>query len=110
MKIYWSIADIPELKKLPPSKRSEVWKACYLKSFKHWQSWVGMLVLGLSSWLALKLFFYLLHLVSQWGLLLFLPGLIAILAFIASVAFLISQNWFEQTRPHLRDYIENHTP
>jgi hypothetical protein len=49
MQIYWSLKSIPELSGLPRAERGRRWRAAYRKTFRHWQTWVSLLALGLCS-------------------------------------------------------------
>jgi hypothetical protein len=41
MQIYWTNKSIPELQDLEPPQRRAAWRACCLRSFRHWQTWVA---------------------------------------------------------------------
>ena len=43
MQIYWNLKSIPELSQLPPAERSSVWRRVSRKTFRHWQTWVGLI-------------------------------------------------------------------
>lgn len=45
MKLYWTLKSIPELAPLSPPDRDRVWSACFLKSLRYWQTWIGMLLI-----------------------------------------------------------------
>src|SRR5438552_3139215 len=41
MQIYWTPKSLPELRDLEASLRRKVWRACWLRSFRHWQTWAA---------------------------------------------------------------------
>ena len=41
MQIYWTHKSIPELRDLKPRQRRKVWRACWLRPYRHWQTWVA---------------------------------------------------------------------
>jgi hypothetical protein len=43
MPIYWTLKSIPELSQLPPKERGIVWRRVYKMTFRHWQTWIGLL-------------------------------------------------------------------
>ncbi len=47
MPIYWTLGTIPELANLSNDQRIAIWRACYGAAFRHWQTWVSMLVCAL---------------------------------------------------------------
>ena len=48
MQFYWSINQIPELAGLSPEQAKQAWQFCYKKyAFKHWQSLMSLVVLGI---------------------------------------------------------------
>jgi hypothetical protein len=50
MRIAFTVRSIPELAHLPAERRDAVWQRCHHKAFRHWQTWLALLVsLGLFS-------------------------------------------------------------
>ncbi len=47
MKIYWTMKSVPELAALPKQERREVWRWANRQAFKHWQTWVGLIICSL---------------------------------------------------------------
>jgi len=47
MRIYWSLNSVPELAALPKMERKRVWRTCYHRTFRHWQTWLALLFCGL---------------------------------------------------------------
>jgi hypothetical protein len=44
MTMYWTLRSIPELADLPASQRQRLWRTCYVYGFRHWQTWLGLLL------------------------------------------------------------------
>ena len=42
LKIYWSLKSVPGLSQMSKKNRKVVWRRCYLKSFRNWQTWVAV--------------------------------------------------------------------
>ena len=52
MNIYWTLKSVPELSGLPSGERGRVWRAVSLKTFRHWEVWVALVVpMGLGVFL-----------------------------------------------------------
>lgn len=49
MKIYWTLKQIPELSGLSSKERGKRWRKAYKKSFRHWETWLGVICLGLCA-------------------------------------------------------------
>lgn len=49
MRLYWTINSIPELRSLPKRERKQVWRRCYNKILRHWQTWVALALCGICS-------------------------------------------------------------
>ena len=49
MQIYWSLKSIPELASLPNEERGRAWRRVYGKTFRHWQTWAGLLACGICA-------------------------------------------------------------
>ena len=49
MRIYWTLKSIPELQSVPKAERGRIWRRGYVKSFRHWQTWVGLLLAALCA-------------------------------------------------------------
>lgn len=47
MKIYWTLASIPELKSLKPVQRRIAYYACRRSTYQHWQTWAGSIFAAL---------------------------------------------------------------
>ena len=45
MNIYFTTRSIPELVSLPKHRREEIWQRCHPKAWRHWQTWLALLVL-----------------------------------------------------------------
>jgi len=43
MKIYWSLKSVPELSGMSKKERKVIWRRCYLKTFRNWQTWVAFI-------------------------------------------------------------------
>ena len=41
MTIYWTSKSFPELRDLELSRRNVVWRACWMRPFLHWLTWVA---------------------------------------------------------------------
>lgn len=46
MRFYWDLQALPELAPLPLAERKRLWKRVYPQVYRHWQTWLGLLVLG----------------------------------------------------------------
>lgn len=42
LKIYWSLKSVPGLSQMSKKDRKVIWRRCYLKSFRNWQTWVAV--------------------------------------------------------------------
>ena len=51
MRIYWSVNSMPELQSLPKAERGRVWRKAYGQSFRYWQTWVGVVLLGICAFI-----------------------------------------------------------
>lgn len=49
MKIYWTLKQIPELSSLSFQERGKRWRKAYKKSFRHWETWLGLICCGLCA-------------------------------------------------------------
>lgn len=49
MRIYWTLKSIPELSLLSSQERGRRWRSVYKSAFRHWETWVGLALLGLSG-------------------------------------------------------------
>jgi hypothetical protein len=97
--LYWTYNSIPELADLPKEKRKELWHACHLKVFVHWQIWVSLLVCGLCAATGTELGkFYYNHIGGFLGAM--LGGGIG--------GFIVGQVGVAVTRPHIREYLNSH--
>ena len=89
MNIYWTLKSVPELSGLPLRERGRVWRAVSLKTFRHWEVWVALVVpMGLGVFLG--------NILSQP-----IGGMIGA----ALGGFVFSQVAVHFTRPYLRDYL-----
>jgi hypothetical protein len=89
MNIYWTLKSVPELSGLPSRERGRVWRAVSLKTFRHWEVWVALVVpMGLGVFLG--------NILSQ-------P--IGGMSGAAIGGFVFSQVAVHFTRPYLRDYL-----
>ncbi len=46
MPIYWTLKSIPELSQLSSAERGQAWRRVNRKTFRHWQTWVGLVACG----------------------------------------------------------------
>lgn len=46
MRIYWRLGSVPELENLPREERGRAWRRAYGKTFRHWQTWAGVIACG----------------------------------------------------------------
>ncbi|MDP9651558.1 hypothetical protein J2793_007033 [Paraburkholderia caledonica] len=44
MKIYWSLKSIPEFPQLSAKERRAAWRRVYWATYRHWLTWVGLLI------------------------------------------------------------------
>jgi hypothetical protein len=89
MNIYWTLKSVPELSGLPFRERGRVWRAVSLKTFRHWEVWVALVVpMGLGLFLG--------NILSQP-----LGGMIGA----AMGGFVFSQVAVHFARPYLCDYL-----
>lgn len=44
MQIYWTLKQVPELAGASRSERVRRWRAAYRRSFRHWETWAGLVV------------------------------------------------------------------
>lgn len=49
MRIYWTLKSIPELSKLSTDERVKRWRRTYKSTFRHWETWAGLVLMGLFS-------------------------------------------------------------
>lgn len=49
MKIYWTLKSIPELQRFGWRERGRISRRAYLKTFRHWQTWAGLGIIGLCA-------------------------------------------------------------
>ncbi|MDX2220028.1 MAG: hypothetical protein SF172_13485 [Burkholderiales bacterium] len=49
MQIYWTLKGIPELAHLPARSRLLAWQQVSWNSFRHWQTWMGLLLAGVCA-------------------------------------------------------------
>jgi hypothetical protein len=45
MNVYWHLKNVPELSQVPREERRRRWRRVYPKTFHHWETWAGLLVL-----------------------------------------------------------------
>jgi hypothetical protein len=55
MRIYWSLRSIPELAHLGNRELGELWRDARWQTFRHWQTWLGLLACGLCAGLGSSL-------------------------------------------------------
>jgi hypothetical protein len=102
MKIYWSASSIPELAGLPREEARKAWRACYLKGYKHWQTWLGIFIALLCTFLGaaigkeIILGGHNMHIIGS-GIGCAVGG-----------GMILSQIIVRQIRPYLRQYIDQH--
>ncbi|ADU72663.1 hypothetical protein [Pantoea sp. At-9b] len=56
MKIYWTLRSIPELSQLSSKECGKRWNDIYTSTFRHWETWTGLLLCALLSGAGVKLF------------------------------------------------------
>lgn len=44
MPIYWTLKSVPELSHLSRQERGLAWQRVGLKTLRHWQAWLGLIV------------------------------------------------------------------
>lgn len=49
MKLYWNVNSLPELADLSPKEKTEAWRVCRWKCFRHWQTWLALVIWGAMS-------------------------------------------------------------
>src|SRR5512145_582842 len=105
MKLYWTLASIDELSGLSLVEAKKAWRVCYPKSFTHWQTWVGLLVLGVPAGIGAISGYY----VSNWlGMRYPLFGLIGASMGGGIGGFCFLQILVQQMRPYLRAYVDRY--
>jgi hypothetical protein len=104
MKIYWTTKAIPELSSFSTQDAARIWRKVYPKAFWHWQTWIGIFILGLSGGIGTFILINAIDKIknnSYAGLLLILT---LIVAMISGVSY--SSIVTEQLRPYIREYIK----
>lgn len=49
MTIFWTLRSIPELANQPASERRVNWRRASHRSWRHWQTWAGLLVCAICA-------------------------------------------------------------
>jgi len=49
MAFFWTLKSIPELADLPARDRRVHWRRAYIRSLRHWQTWLGCLASGMCA-------------------------------------------------------------
>ncbi|CAG9196349.1 conserved hypothetical protein [Burkholderia vietnamiensis] len=49
MEVFWTLKSIPELANLPARDRRVNWRRAYFRSWRHWQTWAGLLACALCA-------------------------------------------------------------
>ncbi len=44
MRIYFTLNSVPELRDVSPALRRIAWHYCRRKTYRHWQTWAGLVV------------------------------------------------------------------
>ena len=99
MKIYWSASSTPELAGLPREEATKAWQACYLKGYKHWQTWLGFCIWILCTVLGRAIG-------EQFSHQIFIIG--SRIACVAGGWLIFEHIYIRQVRPYLRQYIDQH--
>src|SRR5437016_300037 len=97
MKIYWGTKNIPELAGLTWQQRGEIYWACWPHAFRHWQTWIALLILVVSfivGWIIMERL-----LAGSW-----LVYCIFLIMYSIGVVVLYSVE-AEQLRPYFREYL-----
>ena len=47
MNIYWTLKSIPEMELLTRDERRKAWSFSSIRTYKHWETWVGLVILML---------------------------------------------------------------
>lgn len=105
MKLYWTVESIPELAPLAPRDRTRVWRACVRRSFTHWQTWAGILLMPLCGHAPAEALERLLVWLGMRPLvtLLFTVPLVGVGSAIGVLV--LYQIMIAQTRPYVRAYL-----
>lgn len=54
MRIYWTLASIPELSGLSKSELRRRWQPAYRKAFGHWATWLALVTCALCAGLGAR--------------------------------------------------------
>jgi hypothetical protein len=100
MSIYWSWKSLPEWRELPENERKIIWKKCYSKTLKHWQTWVAFFGCIAYVWLGRFL------VIKIWTS--FIGELIGAALGGAIGGFILGQVIVAMGRRHIRDYLNSH--
>ena len=49
MTVFWTLKSIPELANLPARERRVYWRRAYRRSWRHWQTWAGLLACAMCA-------------------------------------------------------------
>lgn len=105
MKLYWTVESIPELAPLAPPDRTRIWQACGPRSFTHWQTWMGIVLMLIGcyapAWVLLKLLVW--NGVNDSVATVVTLPIVAVSYLVGIV--LLRQIIIAQTRPYIRAYI-----
>jgi hypothetical protein len=55
--IYWTLKSIPELSQLSSKERRLTWRQAYPRTYRHWQTWVGLAACGACAYFGCRLGF-----------------------------------------------------
>lgn len=95
MRIYWSLKSIPELAEVPKKDRKKIWRRCFLKALRNWQTLVAGAALGLCAALGNIL-----------GEILGYPCIGGAIGGAAG-GLICSQVAIKRARPYIREYLEH---
>ncbi len=104
MKIYWSINSIPELAGLSPNEQNKVWRSCVWKCYKHWQTWVGLVLGAAIGGIGAIVAIWLIPDSVPVGL---IERMLIIAPFGGIGGLILGQIAIHQTRPYLKAYVES---
>src|SRR5258705_5860726 len=115
MQFYWTNKSYPELRDLTPAERRDVSHACWVRPFRHWQTWVAFLSQLIFAWLGLAVG----SLIDGWGRIWFgapatdlvevhAPVATAILFMLGCIigTVIFTQVYGHMLRPYLKRYLE----
>ena len=52
--VFWTLRSIPELANLPARERGVRWRRAYRHSWRHWQTWAGLITCAVCAALGVR--------------------------------------------------------